>query len=254
MNPDRYTQITQNVYIDRLGTATPRSTGLRTFVFKLLLWCLLVSPIIAALYPCFMGTQSHARIASCLSNLKQVSLGVMQYVQDNDECYPLSEVNDGDYSPTPPYSRNYGWADALYPYLETTYVYHCPSTSQATSDDSSLFKLPSHDPPKPLYSDPSELGFTDYWLNRNVCGVAQKKITNPAETFLLGDGNTGHDATTARYTLRGFPTQWLQDQDSPLWRHTEGANFAYADGHVHWIHTRAPSELQQSSHFFNISQ
>jgi prepilin-type processing-associated H-X9-DG protein len=38
-----------------------------------------------------------------------------------------------------------------------------------------------------------------------------------------------------RYHLMSIPVKWRSDAKSPLYRHLEGANFAFADGHVKWL-------------------
>src|SRR5688572_30373624 len=44
----------------------------------------------AILFPVFARAREQARKATCISNLKQVGLALMQYVQDYDEIYPVS--------------------------------------------------------------------------------------------------------------------------------------------------------------------
>ena len=49
--------------------------------------------------------------------------------------------------------------------------------------------------------------------------------------LLSGDGNDGTDATNARYSLSELPDAW-HNADAPALRHLDGANYAFADGHV----------------------
>ena len=52
---------------------------------------LLMIPILAAiLFPVFAQAREKARQVSCLSNEKQMALGVMMYAQDYDETYPAA--------------------------------------------------------------------------------------------------------------------------------------------------------------------
>ena len=65
----------------------------------------------AILFPVFARSRAAARNAGCQSNLKQLGLGVMMYVQDYDERYPPADM----------------WAEVLVPYAPSTDVYECPS-------------------------------------------------------------------------------------------------------------------------------
>jgi prepilin-type processing-associated H-X9-DG protein len=68
---------------------------------------------IAQLSTEFDRARENARRSSCQSNLKQISLGLLQYVQDYDEKLP----------PAKP------WIDVLMPYLKTEYIFKCPSVT-----------------------------------------------------------------------------------------------------------------------------
>lgn len=70
-------------------------------------------PIPAAImFPVFAKARDKARTAACMSNLKQLSMGMMMYAQDADERMP----------------REDNWGDALWPYTKNTQIFHCPST------------------------------------------------------------------------------------------------------------------------------
>jgi prepilin-type processing-associated H-X9-DG protein len=158
------------------------------------------------------------RRSTCQSNLKQIGLGMMQYMQDYDDHMPIVAVT----APDP-----YGWADAIQPYVKSTQILQCPTE----------FVIGSNDPRK--------TGYTDYWYNTNLSGLSIAKVTNPAMTLMLGDGNDGTDATNARYTLRSLPPTWLNGTTMPPYRHFGFANYTFVDGHVKslmpGVPTTAPS-------------
>ncbi len=167
----------------------------------------------AILFPLF-ARKSGSKSPSCQSNLKQIALGVFQYTQDYDERYPIVEVNDSHVSSDNPH----GWADALQPYLKSTQLYQCPAENALANDNK-----------------PTRSGYTDYWYNARLNGLKQKAVRHVASTLLLGDGNDGTEATNARYSLKQLPAAWRTDANSPAMRHLEGANYAFADGHVKWF-------------------
>ena len=72
--------------------------------------------------------RENARRASCASNIKRLTLGLTQYVQDADESFPTWQWmyrngnggNGGDNNATTL------WVNAIYPYVKSASVYHCP--------------------------------------------------------------------------------------------------------------------------------
>ena len=57
-------------------------------LIELLVVIAIISILAAILFPVFARARENARRTSCMNNLKQMGLGVMQYVQDYDEKYP----------------------------------------------------------------------------------------------------------------------------------------------------------------------
>lgn len=178
--------------------------------------------LFAIIYPVFKRAEENRGPSSCQSNLKQMSLGVFQYLQDYDEHYPLVDVNATGISDSNPY----GWADALQPYLKSTQIFQCPSevTSPVLATSGPFNGQP----------DPTAKSYTDYWYNTRLNGLEQKKILFLASTLMFGDGSDGTDITNARYNLNRLPEAWPPSQ-----RHLDGANYAYADGHVRWYKAKA---------------
>ena len=145
-------------------------------------------PVAAVLWLPMLARQSQRNAAketptaTCQANLKQVALGMLQYVNDWDELYPPVAM---------PYTRGrgttYGWANSIDPYVRTMAVYQCPAEKRAQ--------------PK----DPRKPGYTDFWYNRNVAGKPVAEVETPALTLILGDGDGGSRDATARYNLNQLP-------------------------------------------------
>jgi len=200
------------------------------------LLCVL-SVLAAILFPTINRSREDLRRSSCQSNLKQIMLSVKQYIADYDQTYPLVIVGSkADFEEA---GSTFGWADVLEPYRRSLGIFQCPSE-----------KVPptKHQMPQPqteglenrnavvlVDNTPLYHQYTDYWFNARASGAGEKQIQRPAQTILLGDGNDGIDSTNARYHLLSIPTKWRKDEESPLYRHLDGANFAFADGHVKWF-------------------
>ncbi|MBC8137018.1 MAG: DUF1559 domain-containing protein [Fibrella sp.] len=80
-------------------SGSPRLSGRtlnRAFTLIELLVVIAIIAILAAiLFPVFAQAREKARQTSCLSNQKQLGLATMQYVQDYDETFPMSEYGGG---------------------------------------------------------------------------------------------------------------------------------------------------------------
>lgn len=57
-------------------------------VIELLVVITIIAILAAILFPVFGRARENARRRSCLSNLKQMGLAILQYTQDYDERFP----------------------------------------------------------------------------------------------------------------------------------------------------------------------
>ena len=99
-------------------------------LIELLVVIAIIAILAAILFPVFAQAREKARQASCLSNTKQIGLGVMMYVQDYDETYPCAAFWD---SSKPFASDFYLWTSqrCVQPYIKNGDIYRCPSDSFA---------------------------------------------------------------------------------------------------------------------------
>lgn len=87
----------------------------------------IIGLLAAVLFPVFASAREQARKVTCLSNLRQIGLGIMQYVQDNDERYPQA-FSAGDQNG----EGGYSWQVAVSPYINkdiASTVWQCPDSS-----------------------------------------------------------------------------------------------------------------------------
>lgn len=200
-------------------------------LIELLVVIAIIAILAAILFPVFARARENARRASCMSNLKQIGLGMLQYCQDYDEKFPLA-VNGSNTSPV-------GWADSIQPYVKSLQLYQCPS--EPTS-------------PNP---DPISLGYTDYWYNsvlsrsansgvNNNVSVALAAVANASLTVMNGDGDSS--LGSARYRSDGISSSSGNDTGLPansvqvsfvasgaiVLRHLDGCTVSFVDGHVKW--------------------
>ena len=107
----------KSIHSNKRGSRGPLGFTL----IELLVVITIIAILAAILFPVFASARDKARQTACLSNEKQIGTAFIQYAQDNNEmtCYNSS------YQPVNPAS-NY-WMDFLYPYINNTGVYTCPS-------------------------------------------------------------------------------------------------------------------------------
>jgi prepilin-type N-terminal cleavage/methylation domain-containing protein/prepilin-type processing-associated H-X9-DG protein len=202
---------------------TPERKDAFTLI-ELLVVIAIIAILAAILFPVFARARENARRASCMSNLKQIGLGIMMYVQDYDEKYPPSNItNEG---------TGYFWWQLIDPYTKSKQLEFCPSaTSQST--------------PTSLNYGTNLLIMRD---GRYYDGVAMAAIVAPATTYLVMDSGyyrinvpyilapasgwgwlPGSGALGVTFYNSSPPADWENG------RHFDGVNMTFADGHVKWL-------------------
>ncbi len=239
-------------------------------LIELLVVIAIIAILAAILFPVFAQAREKARAVSCLSNGKQVSLGILMYVQDYDECFPMSSwwndfVNDG----------KHGWVNQVKPYIKNLDVFKCPD------DSLGLVGAPVGNVFCGVFIDwvgnayhggwsgsfnyaQGPIGYTDggdknswFWMEQTAQSIS--KMNRPTDTVLITE-KFGSDTTTqfaGANCSDGWPTGDVITNDmgdfaqkSPdgtrdpnakypdgrnggvSAHHNDRANFAFVDGHV----------------------
>jgi prepilin-type processing-associated H-X9-DG protein len=154
-------------------------------------------------FPVFGRGPSTTPRSSCQSQLKQIGLGFLQYVQDYNEKMPIV-VGDS------------GWANQLQPYVKSNQLFQCPSEKGNTTPQ----------------TNPRLTGYTDYFYNAQLEQIPLARFEEVQRTVMAAEGNNGQENTNAAYAKREIPLAWRSDTASPAYRHIETANYLFADGHV----------------------
>ncbi len=109
-------------------------------LIELLVVVAIIGILTAILFPVFARTRENARRASCISNLKQIGLGLMQYIQDSDEQNTRAWYGKNSKQSDPEGTGDrYKWMDAIFPYVKNESLFNCPSHSLPVTIDTITF-------------------------------------------------------------------------------------------------------------------
>ena len=190
---------------------------------ELLVVIAIIAILAAILFPVFASTRERARLASCTSNIKQLSTAAAMYASDFDGALSIGE------QASVPGTHSGWWYWKWFPYVTNIQVYVCPSGVQTDADGTDLAALfPTGEDGPISYATICE----DCFPNR-LCVLEQ--VARPANTMLLSDnpwsaarscpqshsGRTGHlPLIEMRKEYRDFP--W----------HSGTVTMAFMDGHA----------------------
>ncbi len=131
-------------------------------LIELLVVIAIIAILAAILFPVFARAREKARQSSCLSNVKQIGLGMMMYVQDYDERFPTLYY-------TPPGGIRQDVVMCVNPYISNLNVWDCPSAARETA--------------KPY----SSLGSYSYGYSRRLNLLKAAVIKRPAEIVMFAE-------------------------------------------------------------------
>ena len=107
-------------------------------LIELLVVIAIIAILAAILFPVFAQAKAAAKAISCMSNMKQLGLGLQMYVNDSDDkmFYRSGWVNSrsGNTKIIGPgdSSNHYRWWNLLMPYVKNNDIFKCPSDDQPT--------------------------------------------------------------------------------------------------------------------------
>jgi prepilin-type N-terminal cleavage/methylation domain-containing protein len=161
-------------------------------LIELLVVIAIIAILAAILFPVFSQVREKARQTTCLTNTRQLALGVSMYAQDWGEVLPtLGTINE---------CRG-RWMFQIHPYVRNRQIFTCPNAPRNEWDGT-------------MYSDTTGYGWAEHiwskwdgsWVGscRRTTGFSLAEIRKPAETIASGD--TGFNATG-----------WTPTQGRPGW-------------------------------------
>jgi prepilin-type N-terminal cleavage/methylation domain-containing protein/prepilin-type processing-associated H-X9-DG protein len=184
-------------------------------LIELLVVIAIIAILAAILFPVFARAREKARQTSCLSNVKQIGLGYLMYMQDHDEK-AMRHLTYG-----PP---NHLWPQLITPYIANYQIWTCPSKSTNQFDGT--------------YGSAAGVGYAMNYMNSDHYyphNLAMVKY--PAETVILVDEAYSYLWYTGYYrnAIPADPTYGLNGTATLKGQHNDGNNFCFYDGHAKWV-------------------
>ena len=228
-------------------------------LIELLVVIAIIAILAAILFPVFAQAREKARASACMSSLKQIGLSLVQYTQDYDEVFPAgndlfcSSANPCVQSTGNQYTTSrpgMGWAGQVMSYVKSRNVFNC-------ADDLGNINTPNW-----MTSPGNNYMIFSYCFNSNLAPLSVAKMTSVAKTVMIFEVEEAL-ANPSQYpdilsasgnlddTLNPLPSMYTANAgyiNAPLGsvggectrelaqpRHTQGANYAMADGHVKYL-------------------
>jgi prepilin-type N-terminal cleavage/methylation domain-containing protein/prepilin-type processing-associated H-X9-DG protein len=191
-------------------------------LIELLVVIAIIAILASILFPVFARARENARRSACLSNLKQIGLGLMQYTQDYDEKYPIQPNGQVPYYATHDNSTatNMSWFNAMEPYTKSKQLLICPSAKREDATET---------------SDSNYVG-NGVIMQRSTSAAA---IPNASELVLAQEYNLRRHYSLLRPMQHPDASTyafWLSDNAYSA-HHFDGGNLLFTDGHAKWRKT-----------------
>ena len=192
-------------------------------LIELLVVIAIISILASMLFPAFSRAREQARKTVCISNLRQIGLGIMQYTQDYDEMYPVGYPFWFAALTTPPApltalpGKDEYLIETVNPYLKSYQIWDCPSWKGRYNGND-------------LYRGNYSYVFSDA---NNVIGngmIAPKALAalgTPSESLMLFCGTSPEQTDPSMLNAHSGikDEQWVTGS-------LGGTSLLYADGHA----------------------
>ncbi|HLK16502.1 MAG TPA: prepilin-type N-terminal cleavage/methylation domain-containing protein [Fimbriimonadaceae bacterium] len=113
-------------------------------LIELLVVIAIIAILAAILFPVFAQAKEQAKKTACLSNTKQIALGIYQYTIDSDDYYPNTSWEQDPagfmggiaYNPQNPNGTyQVHWSYLIQPYIKNWGIFVCPSDKNPVTTD-----------------------------------------------------------------------------------------------------------------------
>ncbi len=232
-------------------------------LIELLVVIAIIAILAAILFPVFAQAKEAAKKTVCISNQKQIGLGIMMYLGDFDDVYPQSQWGGGGTG-----QDQVSWSAMLYPYIKNGANYKTGSGTLQHWAEDGMWTCPTAQKQAYNYGVHLDL-FADNWNGGTKPAIGASVIDQPSDKIVMMEKGK-NDATwgylqfatwqwdwtegvrdwskpgvvvdpakdnaklSDRWDCDGTGTagSWAKCGMQPRYRHARSANFVYGDGHA----------------------
>jgi hypothetical protein len=212
-------------------------------LIELLVVIAIIAILAALLLPALSSAKQRSWSATCISNLRQIGLGMKMYADENNESYPESGSTIY-WDQIDPKTKRHGWTQQIIAATLNTNVYHCPGNVQLPSDKQSPFNYFNSGRAAFIASSPDP-------TSRHFAATKSGQILFPTAYVLSGDtiDNAGYfdpaDCDKDDYVQDCVGGELgVPKSEQVRWKaHGQGQNLLFADGHVKYYQGYNTNEM-----------
>jgi len=190
-------------------------------LIELLVVIAIIAILAAILFPVFARAREKARQTTCLSNVKEIGLACLMYVQDYDERFPRS----GGYRAYAELSVPTGycyWFMQVHPYIKNSAIFSCPSYNNNRCYSGGTNGV------HPDFPDGVNYTYNTYANARSLA-----EVQHPSCWGLVTEGTNNYWRLVRQPASNHYAWHWT--------RHNEGWNAVLGDGHAKWYNEKYPA-------------
>lgn len=224
-----------------------RRNGYGFTLIELLVVIAIIAILAAILFPVMSATMEKGRQTKCMNNMKQLSMAMLRYIDDNSGWFPLCWTSGDWVSGT--------WRERLYPFLKSRSVFECTNKTYDGPQNGIksrywhygiCYGLTDVANCGPNFLNCAGVSWNAFFGTSNVA-----KLQAPSKTLMIAENKDG-DWECEPMSLAGAGNNQGKFYPYHLRRtgttsdYNGGGNFIWCDGHVNFMLVNASESLQSN--------